>query len=211
MTLGLFPLNLVLLPSAQLPLHIFEPRYKQLINECVNESRAFGINLVEGTHMHGIGCTATVARVLQRYPDGRMDVIVQGIRRYRVLDVQKNVAPYIVADVEEVVDTDAPIDLILLQQCAELFSKLLSMVYPNREPLKIQEYFDTSHDVSYIMALKSGLDSKQKQHLLELTDENERIEYLRDHLERMIPTLEREQLVQRVIMNDGYIIPDRSS
>lgn len=210
MTLGLFPLNLVLLPSAQLPLHIFEPRYKQLIGECLHDGRAFGINLVEGTHMHGVGCTATVVKLLQRYPDGRMDVIVQGDRRYRVTDVHTSVAPYVVGDVEEIEDDDVPIDILLLRECADLFSTLLSLVYPDRDRMAIEEYFDSSHHVSYIMALKAGLDAKQKQHLLELSDENERILYLRDHMKTLIPSIERDQLVQRVIANDGYIVPGRS-
>jgi hypothetical protein len=76
--------------------------------------------------------------------------------------------------------------------------------------MAIEAYFDSPHHVSYIMALKAGLDVQQKQHILELTDENERILYLRDHMKTLIPSIERDQLVQRVIANDGYIIPGRS-
>jgi Lon protease-like protein len=160
--------------------------------------------------MHGVGCTATVVKLLQRHPDGRMDVIVQGDRRYRVTDVHTSVAPYVVADVEEIEDDDVPIDVMPLRECADLFSTLLGLVYPDRDQMAIEAYFDSPHHVSYIMALKAGLDVQQKQHILELTDENERILYLRDHMKTLIPSIERDQLVQRVIANDGYIIPGRS-
>lgn len=209
MTLGLFPLNAVLLPGAQMPLHIFEPRYKQLINECLEHERVFGMNLVEGTHMHSIGCTARVARLLKRYADGTMDVVVEGQARYRVLDVHKAVAPYVVADTEPYEDEDEVVDAALMRECADLFAKLVSLVYSDREPFPMDELLAVRFP-SFIVALKSGLDVKEKQRLLEMQSESDRLLYLRNHLATMIPNVEQEQLVQRVIANNGYIIPRRT-
>src|SRR5512135_1448489 len=84
--LGLFPLNAVLFPTSQLPLHIFEERYKELINACIREGRPFGVNLMENGTTHEVGCTARIAQVLTRYNDGRMDIVVEGERRYALLE-----------------------------------------------------------------------------------------------------------------------------
>ena len=212
MTIGLFPLNVVLLPGAQMPLHIFEPRYKLLINECIEHERAFGMNLVEGTHMHAIGCTARVVRVLKRYADGTMDIVVEGDSRYTVLDVHKTLAPYVMGDVEHYDDDEEleDVDSALLHDCATLFATLMGLVYSDRDPFPMDELLAVRRP-SFIIALKSGLDVKEKQRLLEMRSEDDRLRFLRDHLTTMIPTVEREQLVQRVIANNGYIIPRRSS
>ncbi|RPI66236.1 MAG: hypothetical protein EHM43_11705, partial [Ignavibacteriae bacterium] len=104
MNLGLFPLNLVLFPNTRIPLHIFEPRYRTLITESLERGSEFGINLVERGHLHPVGCTARVVQITQQFPDGRMDVLVEGIRRYRLLDVRDDVQPYAVGDVELIED-----------------------------------------------------------------------------------------------------------
>lgn len=207
MTIGLFPLNLVLFPWAQLPLHIYEPRYRQLISECLADGRAFGINLVEGTHMHTIGCAARVTQVTQRHPDGRMDIVVQGTTRFRVLDVRQDAAPYLVGEIETIDDEDVPTDPLLVERCAGLFNQIIDLVYGADGP-----HFDPQArpDVSaaYLMAPKAGMDLDQKQRMLDMTTENERLEFLLDHLQEIVPTVKRAELTQRIIMNDGYLPPE---
>src|SRR5512143_3394490 len=80
--LPLFHLNVVLFPQSQLSLHIFEERYKTLISECITYDSVFGINLIHEQQIRSIGCTASVKEVTKRYDDGRMDIIVEGRRRY---------------------------------------------------------------------------------------------------------------------------------
>jgi len=82
--LPLFPLGLVLLPGQRLPLHIFEQRYKQMIGECLQGGGAFGLVCYTGAEMKSVGCTARVSEVLQRYPDGRLDILCIGERRFRI-------------------------------------------------------------------------------------------------------------------------------
>ena len=115
-TLPLFPLGTVLLPGAPLPLHIFEPRYRQMTIDLVTGAvpgKQFGVVAVrEGWSpddgvdgLHGVGCTASL-REVRRLPDGRFDLLTQGDRRFRLLDVDDSTAPYLVANVEWLPDDE---------------------------------------------------------------------------------------------------------
>ncbi|MGH3906190.1 MAG: LON peptidase substrate-binding domain-containing protein [Pseudonocardiaceae bacterium] len=118
-TLPLFPLSTVLLPGASLPLHIFEPRYRQLTVDLVTGAvpgRSFGVIALRQGHQespgseqqtHDIGCTALL-REARRLPDGRFDIITKGEKRFRLLDVDESSAPYLVGSIEWVPDDDPP-------------------------------------------------------------------------------------------------------
>src|SRR5712691_34302 len=82
--LPLFPLDLVLLPHTNLPLHIFEPRYKQMIGDCLGNGWEFGMLAVQQQSVAAIGCTASITKVLERFPDGRMNILVRGQRRFEI-------------------------------------------------------------------------------------------------------------------------------
>jgi Lon protease-like protein len=129
-TLPLFPLGTVLLPGASLPLHVFEPRYRQMTIDLVTGAvpgKQFGVVAVrEGWNpdagregLHDVGCTA-VLREVRRLPDGRFDILTQGDRRFRLLDVDDTTAPYLVANVEWLPDLegDEPSDLAPLELAA---------------------------------------------------------------------------------------------
>ncbi|MGH3717558.1 MAG: LON peptidase substrate-binding domain-containing protein [Pseudonocardiaceae bacterium] len=114
-TVPLFPLGLVLLPGASLPLHIFEPRYRQLTVDLVTGAvpgRSFGVIAVKqgqdcAQETHDIGCTA-VLQEARRLPDGRFDIVSRGEKRFRLLDIDDSSAPYLVGRVEWVPDDDPP-------------------------------------------------------------------------------------------------------
>jgi Lon protease-like protein len=118
-TLPLFPLGTVLLPGASLPLHIFEPRYRQLAVDLVTGAvpgRSFGVVAIKQGHevgdlsaieLHEVGCTA-VLREAKRLPDGRFDVVTTGERRFRIVDVDTSSAPYPMGTVEYLPDDDPP-------------------------------------------------------------------------------------------------------
>ena len=124
-TLPLFPLSTVLLPGASLPLHIFEPRYRQLTVDLVTGAvpgRSFGVIALRQGHQdgtdseqqtHDIGCTA-VLREARRLPDGRFDIVTKGERRFRLLDIDDSSAPYLVGSVEWVPDDDPPAEQRML-------------------------------------------------------------------------------------------------
>lgn len=118
-TLPLFPLGTVLLPGAPLPLHIFEPRYRQLTVDLVTGAvpdRSFGVVALRQGHqenpdtqppIHPIGCSA-ILREARRLPDGRFDIVVRGDRRFRLLEVDENAAPYLMSRVEWLPDDEPP-------------------------------------------------------------------------------------------------------
>ena len=87
MEIGLFPLNLVLLPGEQAPLHVFEPRYRELIGECLEENGEFGLVLADDDGMREIGCRAGVIEVLEQFEDGRLNVVVEGRERIRIAEL----------------------------------------------------------------------------------------------------------------------------
>jgi Lon protease-like protein len=83
--LPLFPLQVVLFPGGALPLHIFEERYKEMIGEAIHEQTEFGVMLATGNGLAAVGCTATVEKVLREFPDGRLDILTRGRRRFELL------------------------------------------------------------------------------------------------------------------------------
>ena len=88
--LPIFPLELVLLPGAALPLHIFEPRYKEMITECLAQKKPFGVVRASDEGVADIGCTAEIVSVTKKYDDGRMDILTRGVERFEVLEVNQD-------------------------------------------------------------------------------------------------------------------------
>jgi Lon protease-like protein len=97
--LPLFPLQAVLLPEEILPLHIFEERYKEMIGMCLDENLPFGVVLIEESGIRQIGCTARITEVIQKFPDGRMNIVTQGEKRFRIHQTYDEKS-YLTADIE---------------------------------------------------------------------------------------------------------------
>ena len=105
--LPLFPLSVVLFPRTPLPLHIFEDRYKEMIGEAIEAKTEFGIVLLQDQSLAGIGCTAVVERVLERYPDGQLDILTGGRRRFRIESLNEERA-FLRGEVEFFDDEEPP-------------------------------------------------------------------------------------------------------
>ncbi|MYA97821.1 MAG: hypothetical protein F4X91_15590 [Nitrospinae bacterium] len=103
--LPLFPLQVVLLPGQRLPLHIFEERYKTMIGECIEDDAPFGIVLVGKGGIHKIGCAARITQVLEKFPDGRMNILTQGGQRFEVFRVYDS-RPYFEGEVGDFHDEE---------------------------------------------------------------------------------------------------------
>lgn len=203
--LPLFPLSVVLFPASALPLHIFEERYKTLIGECLEqEGREFGINFVHGDSFSLIGCTAVVKEVIQRYEDGRLDIVVEGRRRYEIRGVEKGMAVYSVGRVAFFEDQRENIDSPLARKTIDLFNRLVEVVYQDSQ---VRPIVSPATDCpSFVIAQKAGMDATQRQELLEMRSENQRMQKLHAYLVAAIPRLQQAQEVQRIVINDGYII-----
>ncbi len=184
----LFPLQIVLLPGLSIPLHVFEERYKALVRECVRDQKEFGINLVLGGRVHRIGCTAALEEVIRRYPDGRLDIRVQGRKRYRLTeDYSAEDTPYFVGKVLFLEDESTKVDPSRATKARELLSEVLGKVYKGKE--KPAFFFDEERELSYQLAEYSGLDFSQRQGLLECSNEQHRLEMLIDHYSQILEKL----------------------
>ncbi|GIV56164.1 MAG: hypothetical protein KatS3mg040_0932 [Candidatus Kapaibacterium sp.] len=213
--LGLFPLELVLFPGAYVPLHIFEPRYRQLIRECIEQRRPFGINLYDKDNLQRVGCTAEVHGIMRHYEDGRFDIIIQGGRRYIIESVDDGAKPYLLAKVEYYDDYPGEtLDLELYRTCAGLFNELVKRVYSKPEVLTLPvdriPVFEGSTP-SFFMAQKSGLRLLHKQVLLAFRRENDRLDLIRQHLAELLPRLDQAEEIERISKTDGYLISGSES
>lgn len=202
-SLPLFPLPVVLFPGSALPLHIFEERYKLLIGECLQEIREFGINFVHSENVSEIGCTAAVLTVLRRYPDGRLDIVVRGNRRYQLLEYTDRNRPYLVGNIEYIEDGSEQPDTHLEAETISLYNTLVEIVYRSSVPPVTAGGGDRR--MSFLLAQKSGLDLEQRQALLGMRSENERLSTLNTYFRTVIPKLKELEEVNRVIRGDGYL------
>ena len=175
--IGLFPLNLVLLPGERVPLHIFEERYKKLIGECLERNSEFGLVLAEDERLRDVGTSAAVVEVLNRYDDGRLDVVVEGRRPFRLVEMTGG-RPWLTAAVEELAEDELQTDSSLAARCAAAFENLARAAL--LEPPDIE---GTEHGLAYPIAAHVALDPELKQELLEIRNEDARLQRLIDILE----------------------------
>jgi Lon protease-like protein len=165
----LFPLGIVALPGEAIPLHIFEQRYKTMMNECLSQKTEFGIVWLSDESLREIGCACKIERVLERMEDGRMNLLARGTRPFRVLERQGHLA-YPAGVVEFVEDRRETLDPELARGAREAYADLVKRA-TDREPDQ-EELADMS---AYAMAatVDFGLDAKQG--LLDLRSENARL------------------------------------
>ena len=170
--LPLFPLPLVLLPTEVLPLHIFEERYKEMIGLCLDERRDFGIVWMSDSELKDVGCTATVAEVLERMDDGRLNILVRGGKPFRLLERQEQHS-YPAGTVELLDDDAAAEPQEAGGEARERYADLLETLTEERpEEAALAELS------SYEMAATVDIDLDVKQGLLELRSEDARLHLL---------------------------------
>ena len=165
----LFPLGLVALPRELIPLHIFEERYKTMINECLSEESEFGILWLSDDGLRENGCACEIERVLERLDDGRMNLLTRGTRPFRVLERQEHL-PYPAGTIEFLVDREEKADETLLSQAHEVYADLVK-----RATDRDADPEELASMGAYAMAatVDFGLDAKQG--LLDLRSENARL------------------------------------
>ncbi|MBV8999858.1 MAG: LON peptidase substrate-binding domain-containing protein [Solirubrobacterales bacterium] len=195
----LFPLGLVALPGELIPLHIFEERYKTMIQECLEGEREFGIVWLSDDGLREVGCACAIDRVLERLDDGRMNLLVRGTRPFRVLERQGHL-PYPAGVIEFVEDrTDAP-DSEVANAAHEAYAELVKRA-TDREP-DAEELADMS---AYAMAatVDFGLDAKQG--LLDMRSENARLRLVTRLFRAAIKRLELVDRVQERARSNGKV------
>ena len=195
--LPLFPLEVVLLPGASLPLHIFEERYKLMIGEAVEQHSEFGVVMAKEGGIAHVGCTAGVERVVQRYPDGRLDIATRGRRRFEILflDEQESYLRGAVHFFEDDPETGASGDAV--GRLEAMFEKVAPLL-PSP-----QEGSADGPSGAFRIAAALPLEVEFKQRLLGSHSEAERVEWLSQYLEKLGPRLELARRVERRARGNG--------
>jgi len=196
--LSLFPLDVVLLPGAPLPLHIFEPRYKEMIGECLAQKSQFGIVRIKEEGFVNVGCTAEIINVLKKYDDGRMNILTEGQRRFEVLRVNEE-RSFLQAEVFYL--SDEP-DLALTaeqERAVQLHGEIMRLA--GAQPEKAE----ATGQLAYRLAGSLPFDPDFQQALLEMNSEADRIRAVISFFERILPVLHQNAKAKRRAGGNGHV------
>jgi Lon protease-like protein len=200
--LGLFPLPIVLVPTERIPLHIFEPRYRELIEECVDAGEDFGLALSSGDGaVHEIGTRARVTDVLEVLDDGRMNIVIEGGDRFRLLELTTGRA-FTTGIVEPVVDLDEPPDPEDVERAAAIFAELAQLADTDVElPDPDSETYD------WELAARVDFGVEPKQEILAATSPRARMSRLVELLDTSLEAMRLEATLRERASRNGKVSP----
>lgn len=188
--LPLFPLDLVLLPETNLPLHIFEERYKEMIGDCIDNGWEFGMLAVFGQSVEPIGCTASISKVLDRFPDGRMNILVRGRRRFEI-SMSNREKSYLRGKAEFFEDDPAePVPAALRDRAFGLYRRLTKLAELENDSFQDRTFNSDDPKLSYRMMGGVPAQLRWKQTLLELRSELERLRLVTDYFEKLLQEID---------------------
>jgi Lon protease-like protein len=196
----LFPLNVVLLPGAELPLHIFEPRYRDMVQSCLRHKSEFGILLSLPNGLKHIGCTAEILEVVNRHKDGSLDILTIGRQPFRYLELFTD-APLLEGRVEYQEDRPATASVVPTQELVDLYETCHTLVFGDY-PKNLGGAAQASP--SYIIAGMLPMDLPWKQQLLELRSEADRQIRLLAYLRDWAPHLQKAAAVREHATGNGH-------
>ncbi|HSC38660.1 MAG TPA: LON peptidase substrate-binding domain-containing protein [Chitinophagaceae bacterium] len=198
----IFPLGVVVYPGESLNLHIFEPRYIQLVNECHAEKKPFGIPTIINNNLNEMGTLVEITELTKTYDNGEMDIKTQGLKVFRTLEVLKQVPDKLFsgAIVNYPDNIEGPGKPAIMQ-------KVVAAIRELHRLLKVQKEFKKPDDqlTSYDIAHHAGLSLEEEYELLGLLKEVQRQEYLKRHLRKVLPVIaEMEQLKEKIKLNGHF-------
>jgi Lon protease-like protein len=196
--LPLFPLEIVVFPSAPLPLHIFEPRYKEMIGECLAQDRPFGMVRAKENALSAIGCSARIVTVIRKYEDGRFDIAAEGAQRFEIIQVNQE-RPFLQAEVAFFEDETSTVSKNAADAVIQLHKQLFAVL---GQTVEIERDADF---LSFHLAQDLPVDLDFKQTLLEMKSEAERIETLTEYYRATIPKIETSLRVRQRASGNGHV------
>jgi Lon protease-like protein len=196
--LPLFPLDVVLLPGTPLPLHIFEPRYKEMIAECLANNAPFGVVRALDEGVAEIGCTAEIVTVTKEYPDGRLDLIAEGRKRFEVLELSRK-RSFLQAEILLVVDESGAASPEDKTRAIRAHLEILSLAGAVQDLSAADQ-----STLSFYLAGSLPLDLDFKQKLLAMRSESRRIQAVVTYLESILPNLRRAARVREKAGGNGH-------
>ena len=197
-----FPLGIVVYPGETVNLHIFEPRYKQLINECYTEGKPFGIPTVIDNKLNEMGTLVRITELVKVHDNGELDIRTLGLRVFRVLELIKSVPDKLFSGAI----VNYP-DNIEGPGKRQLMLKVVSAIRELHSMLNIEKNFQKPDEelAAYDIAHHIGLSLEQEYELLGLLREEQRQEYIKRHLTKVLPVIaEMETLKERVKLNGHF-------
>lgn len=197
----IFPLGIVVYPGENLNLHIFEPRYKQLINECHTQKKQFGIPTVIEDQLQDYGSAVEIVKMSKVYKNDELDIKTKGSRIFRILEV--------IRDVPDKLYSGAIVNYPETKEegNGELMKKVMNSIRELHKLLKVDKSFKKKdEDVkTYEVAHDVGLSLQEEYEILHLLDERQRQEYLKRHLAKVIPLIaEMEKLKKKIKLNGHF-------
>jgi Lon protease-like protein len=196
----LFPLNVVLLPGAELPLHIFEPRYREMVTNCLDEKSEFGMLLSLPKGVARVGCTAEITAIVQRYEDGRMDILTVGRAPFRAVELFTE-NPLLEGQVDYLEDHEAPSNPRIRRDLVELYEACHTLIYDDY-PKNLKG--DPPEFLSYLVAATLPMELLWKQQILELRSEADRQERLVTYLREWAPHLQKSGALRQRAGGNGH-------
>ncbi len=196
--LALFPLDVVLFPGAPLPLHIFEPRYKEMVNECLEQKRPFGMVRANKNALSEVGCTAVILNVSKKYEDGRLDIVTEGKQRFEIVQLSQE-RSFLQGEVLYFEDDPPEIAAADLETVVQLHKQLLDVL---GQDVAIDHQ---QSPVSFQLAHELPVDLDFKQSLLEMKSEAERVETLIEYYRATIPKVEKTLRTREKATSNGHV------
>ena len=192
--LPLFPLDVVLFPGVPLLLHIFEPRYREMIGECLQDKSQFGVVRSQDEGVAQVGCTAEIVAVTKNYDDGRMDIVTRGRERFELLDLNHD-RSFLQGEVVFLADEPDKPQADELSRAIKLHQEILALAGAQQDLAD-----DSEFPLSYQMAGSLPLDLDFKQTLLSMRSENERIQAISKYFE----TVRRAVIARHKASGNGH-------
>jgi len=199
--IGLFPLGLVLLPTEQVPLHIFEPRYRELIAECLDAGEPFGLVFADDDGLRRVGTLASVVEVTDRFDDGRLNVVVEGGERFRLVEMTEG-RSFHTGTIEPLGDLQDPPEAAEVERAVAVYSRLVELTGAEVEPPDVE-----SGQPSFAIAARFELAPELKLELLEGTSERQRLVRLCEILETAAASVERQRQIASLAQTNGHVKP----
>lgn len=200
--LPIFPLDLVLLPQQNLPLRIFEPRYKEMIAECLDRKLPFGIVRAQEDSIAEIGCTAEILSLTKKYDDGSMDIDTAGRRRFEIVEVN-NERSFLRAAVLFQEDEPERATRDDIRKALDLHTQVVKLLGPNE---RYQSPDANRPQLSYELAGMLPMDLDFKQALLGMRSEPDRLSALTEFYTQVLPKLERATKVRQKAGGNGHVL-----
>jgi Lon protease-like protein len=194
--LPIFELSLVLLPTELVPLHIFEPRYRRMIAHCLDEEKPFGIVFRDDDGPRDVGCTAEVSEVVERFDDGRLNIVVTGGRPFRLIE-RYELPEYPAARAQPLDPGTEPLEGDAELAAREAFNELLEAVAAEAEPPE-------EPSSAFDLAARVELPVAFKQRLLESDSERERLRMLGETFVDLTERLQRAREVAEIAQGNGH-------